>query len=43
MIKISTVSDTQTEVDETIKITAVIKDDREVTCSTTVYIVDGSK
>ena len=40
---ISTVSDTQIEVNETIEITAVVRDDRDVFCSTTVYILDGSK
>ena len=44
VIQILTVSDTEIEVHETIEITAVVKhDDREISCSTTVYILDGSK
>ena len=43
MIRIFAVTDTVLEAVETIAIAALIKDDREVTCSTTFDIVDGSK
>ena len=43
VIQILTESDTEIEVHETIEISAIVRDDRDVPCSTTVSILDGSK